>query len=166
MGSAPAPKVPSSDDDCESASENDPDLFGPLAAISDRELLDRFETQKIRKDEWTHAEHCRVGYLLIDRYDWAGAVDRMRKSIIKLNEAQGVPNTESRGYHETLTISWLRLIAAAMEREGQLKSSLAFLKCNNHLLDKNALAVYFSRNLLMSTLARQLFVHPDLQPLP
>ncbi len=146
---------------------SDPEnAFGPLASVEDSELLRRFETQYIRRDEWTHTEHCRVAYLLIQKHDWAGAVHCMRECIIKLNNAQGVPNSDTRGYHETVTIAWLRLIAAAMERNTVTRSSQEFLQSNPHLLDKTTLAQYFSQHLLSSVLARQFFVHPDLIPLP
>jgi hypothetical protein len=43
------------------------------------------------------------------------AIDRIRSGIRHLNDCTGVPNTPDRGYHETLTVFWVRIIRKLMD---------------------------------------------------
>ena len=140
--------------------------LGRLGDLDDVELIRRFEARTIVQADWTHTEHCRVGYIYLCSLDWASAVHRMRRGIMRLNIAQGVPNSTMRGYHETITIAWLRLIAAALERGPRGRRSLDFLMCNPALLCAKTLSRYFSAQLLEDSRSRRHFTPADRRPLP
>src|SRR3954469_879342 len=80
-------------------SEEDLDLF-----------LNLFESGTLSKMRWTHAAHVAVAAAYLWRSDPDSALPRMRQSIKRHNEAVGTSNTDSSGYHETLTRFWLGAI--------------------------------------------------------
>ena len=74
--------------------------------------------------------------------------------------------TETRGYHETLTLAWARLIAARMGSCGEGEDFAAFIRRHPDLLTSAAILRYYSRERIFSLRARREFVLPDLEPLP
>jgi hypothetical protein len=80
-----------------------------------------------------------------------------------LNEAHGTPNSDTRGYHETITRAYLLLIAAflaACAREDSLERRVQLLLASA-LAVRGALLAYYSEGLLMSVAARRAWVEPD-----
>ena len=71
-------------------------------AAADR-FLAAFDAGAIPKPEWTHRAHLAAAGLCAWR-DPAGALDTMRDGILRLNEAHHTANTDTSGYHETLTV--------------------------------------------------------------
>jgi hypothetical protein len=83
------------------------------------------------------------------------------------NEATGTPNTDSTGYHETITVASLRVTRAWLNahRASELHVQL------NALLDSEYgrsdwLLSYWSKPLLFSVAARRSWIEPDLKALP
>ena len=68
-----------------------------------RGLIDR----SLPKSEWTHAAHFAAAVWLLKR-GGLRAMSEMGPLIIAYNEATGVANTETSGYHETITLASLR----------------------------------------------------------
>jgi len=117
--------------------------------------------------EWTHAAHLTVALWHLLHYDWAEAVERVRGGIRRYNAANGVATTRERGYHETITLFWMRYVRAFLEANYNEGCSLASLA--NELIeraDKNAPLEHYSRELLFSWEARLAWVEPDLKALP
>lgn len=83
------------------------------------------------------------------------------------NAATGVPNTDTDGYHETITVASLRAARAWLgQRAGEpLAATLAGLLASDYGRSGWLLA-YWSRTRLFSVEARRAWVEPDLQPLP
>jgi hypothetical protein len=67
-------------------------------------LIDR----SLPKPEWTHAAHFAAALWLLKRRG-SQALREMRPLIVAYNEAIGVANTDSSGYHETITLASLRV---------------------------------------------------------
>jgi hypothetical protein len=82
----------------------------PMRALG-RRLLDR----TLPKAEWTHQAHLVATlYLLCERPDVD--VELALPGIIwRYNEASGTRNTDSGGYHETITRFYLRALGAFLE---------------------------------------------------
>jgi hypothetical protein len=55
------------------------------------------------KAQWTHEAHLRVGLWHLLAYSTDEALEMMRARITAYNVACGVGNTDSSGYHETIT---------------------------------------------------------------
>jgi hypothetical protein len=133
---------------------------------SDRELLLAFEAAAIPSAEWTHRAHVRVAFVYLGRHALDAALDAMRRGIRRLNAANDVLDTPSSGYHETVTVAWLTLVAAARRAHPDCATSDALLARCPALLDKTRLRAHYSRDHLRSADARARFVEPDLAPLP
>jgi hypothetical protein len=134
--------------------------------MTDDTLLRRFEGCDLSMKEWHHREHLRLAYLYLTRLPYAGALERMRAGLKALNAAQQVPETPERGYHETLTQGWMRLMYCAICENGLAENSEAFLDTHTHLLARRAMLFFYSRERLMSAEAKAQWVEPDLAPLP
>lgn len=127
-----------------------------------RGLLDR----SLPKPEWTHAAHFAAALWLLRNLGDA-AFGEMRPLIRAYNEATGVANTDSSGYHETITLASLRVGRAWLsDRPGvPLHESLDELLASRFGRSGWPL-VYWSRELLFSAAARRGWVDPDVCPFP
>ncbi|HEX7174371.1 MAG TPA: hypothetical protein VF240_03695 [Pyrinomonadaceae bacterium] len=117
--------------------------------------------------DWTHAAHLTVALWHLLHFDWAEAVERVRRRIKRYNAANGVETTRERGYHETLTLFWMHYVRFFLEANYNEGCSLASLA--NTLIERaerNAPLTHYSRELLFSWEARLAWVEPDLKALP
>jgi len=140
-----------------------------MAWPTDDELADliaRFHAVTIPAPEFTHAAHLVVGLWHAATFDEAEALTRMRAGIYRLNDFHGTPNTDTRGYHETITRAYLFLLAQfARARPGVTVASLAQSLLASELAKRDALMTFYAKELLMSVGARREWVEPDLRPL-
>jgi hypothetical protein len=127
-----------------------------------RGLLDR----SLPKVEWTHAAHFAAACWLLRRQDMH-AMCTMPGLIRAYNEATGVANTNTSGYHETITVASLRATRAwlATRMDRALHEALNELLASEYGRSDWLLA-FWSRPLLFSVAARTTWVEPNLQPLP
>lgn len=128
----------------------------------------RFQWCTVPKAEWTHHAHLAVGTWHVQRLGAAAALPVLRAGIRALNESNGVANTETNGYHETITCAYVHLIAGFLAG-GPPATTLALrvqALLGSPLARKDALLGYYSRDLLFSPRARRQWILPDLQPLP
>ena len=118
------------------------------------------------KIEWTHAAHFAAAFWLLRRSD-AQALRDMPALIRAYNAATGVPNTDTGGYHETITQGSLRAARAWLAgRPGvALHGALTELLASKYG-HPDWLLGYWSKPLLFSAAARRAWVGPDLRPLP
>ena len=122
--------------------------------------------RSLPRAEWTHAAHFAAALWLLRRCGASASVE-MPPLIRAFNEAHGVENSDTSGYHETITLASLRAGTAwlAKRPNAPLHTTL------NELLDSpygrsDWLLAHYSRELLFSATARREWVEPDLQPLP
>lgn len=130
------------------------------------ELLRRFEDCTLPREEWTHAAHLTVALWHLLQFDWPEAVARVRHGIKRYNAAHGIRATPTGGYHETLTLFWLRAVRAFLEAERNEARALVHLA--NELAvtaDKSLPLKHYTRERLFSPEARAGWVEPDLKPL-
>jgi hypothetical protein len=138
---------------------------------SDAQLDDfvvRFLNRTLPKSEWTHAAHLSVGAWHVHRYGVEEAVNRLRQGIRALNESHGTANTDSGGYHETITRAYAHLIAEFLGGHSESSTLAQRLRAllASPLAHKDALLEYYSKDRLMSSAARREWNRPDLKPLP
>jgi hypothetical protein len=129
-------------------------------------LVRRFEDCTLPREEWTHAAHLTVALWHLLQFDWPEAVARVRARIKRYNAARGIPTTPTGGYHETLTLFWLRAVDAYLQAERNEARALVHLA--NELAathDKGLPLTHYTRDLLFSPEARARWVEPDLKPL-
>lgn len=131
-------------------------------------LVARFEDLTLPKAEWTHQAHLTVALWYASRLPWEEALAKVRDGILRLNAAHGVPTTPTRGYHETITRFYLRVICdyVAMEEEGPEEDwSVRVARLLARYGDRELPLRYYTKELLMSPEARFGWVEPDLRPL-
>lgn len=138
--------------------------------MTDAELEDlvrRFNACAVPRSEWTHAAHLAVGLWHVARYGREDALQRLRAGITRLNESNGVVNSATGGYHETVTRAYVNLLADFAARHADMTAGerVAALLADP-LSDKKALLRFYSRPVLESSAARLDWVEPDLAPLP
>jgi hypothetical protein len=129
---------------------------------SDEDFLRAFEDLSFPADLFHHREHIRVAWLYLKSSDASRAAERMSEGIRRFANHQGA----TQKYHHTLTLAWMRLVAAALVETPEGYKFDQFLAAHPDLADKNVLAKYYSNELMQTNAARESWVEPDLQPLP
>jgi|ERR1043165_9403921 hypothetical protein len=129
--------------------------------MSDDELLRVFETQTL--DEFHHRDHIKVTFLYLRRYPLDEAIAKVRTGLQTLAKAWGAPTDDlERGYHETMTQAWVRLVNLTMNNHISADSADAFCDQHPQLLQKERLKLFYSRQRLMTWDAKRSFIEPDL----
>ncbi len=120
--------------------------------MTDAEFLSAFDNTTL--EPFHHRDHLRVTYLYLRRFGKAGTLERLGSAILRYAEARN----GAEKYHETITVAWIHLIAAASEAAADFEDMLA---AHPELLDKNLLNRYYSTARLRSPEARQGWMEPD-----
>jgi hypothetical protein len=132
-----------------------------------RDTGTRFLARTLPKPEWTHEAHISTTcWLLLERPDILPERD-LPDLIRRYNESVGGVNSDSEGYHETITQIFIRTLRAALaDSEGQGLAD----RVNAVLLSPQGRRdwplCFYSRELLFSREARLGWVEPDLVALP
>jgi hypothetical protein len=149
--------------------------------LSDETFLEQFEACTLPYVHWTHRAHLRVAYLYVSRFGLEGAIPKVTAGIRAYNRSKGIVDTPTTGYHETMTVAWLHIVAAMLDEYGptgailpgsprlleeDAPTSLEFLEAQTQLLEKKLLRLFYSREVFGSPEAKYRFVHPDLAPFP
>ena len=145
--------------------------FRPRLFTSDAEIEHLGEgllARTLGREEWTHEAHlAATTYLLLRRPDID--LDKELAGIIRrFNESVGGVNSDSEGYHETITRAFLagvRLFLAEADPREPLHVLI-----NELLLSpmgrRDWPLRFYSRDRLFSVEARRSFVEPDVAALP
>ena len=118
-------------------------------------LLRGFCDCTLPRADWTHAAHLTVALWHLLQYDWPEAVARVRRGIKHYNAAHGIVTTPTGGYHETLTLFWMRHVRTFLE-EGR-NEARALVSLANSLAgsaDSRLPLAFYTRELLFSAEAR------------
>jgi hypothetical protein len=127
-------------------------------------LVRRFEDCTLPRSEWTHAAHLTVALWHLLQFDWPEATERVRQGIRRYNAAHGIRPTPTGGYHETLTLFWLRVVRSYLEGERNEARSLVSLANELAATADSGLPLrHYTRERLFSPEARAGWVEPDLQ---
>jgi hypothetical protein len=114
-------------------------------------LLDR----TLPKPEWTHEGHLLACVSLVRRLGPADALEVLRAAIPPYNEATGVANTPTGGYHDTITVYFVWAVDLL------LASGLDVVELLAHpLVERTAMLAWWDRELLMSPSARAAWLPP------
>ena len=112
--------------------------------MDDETFLQRFEQCQIAPDDWGHREHIKVAYLYLQRMPLDGAVGRMREGLKALQAAFQVPDALDRGYHETMTQVWMRLVEFTLSQFGATASADEFYDSHPELWQAKVLRFFYS----------------------
>lgn len=128
-----------------------------------RQLVAGFEGGTLPPTAWTHEAHLSVGLWYLMEYGLDVALCKIRPGIITYNLASGGENTADGGYHETLTLFWMRILRRFVEEwgAGQPYEAVRQALLASPFADKGLPLQYYSRELLFSARARGQWVEPD-----
>jgi len=148
----------------------DHDHRDTLDRVDDALLRQRFADGTVPKDQWTHEAHVRMAWMLLNDLSFDEARKHMRRGVLRLNTLHGLDVIPDRGYHETITVAFLRLVDAAMREDVEKnithRHSRDFCRQHSHLLEKRVILRHYSQQRIESRAAREAYLDPDQAPLP
>ncbi len=135
-----------------------------LISISDKAFKEQVETFNYPIIDFNHRAHLRLAYIYLVENNTETAIQLMRYTLHQLLQHNDIdPNTK---YHETLTTAWVLALNYLMNNAEPAEAAHEFLSKNPKILDSKIMMEHYSNDLLFSETARQLFVEPDLKPIP
>jgi hypothetical protein len=127
------------------------------------EFIAAFEAGTLPKARWTHGAHLLTGACYVHALGEVQATDKMRLCVRRYNEAVGGKNTETSGYHETITVAWIKLLAGLLREAGPMdRASFAALAVHRFEGDRNIFRKYYDFDLVASVEARKTWMPPTL----
>ena len=130
-------------------------------------LVHEWESCTLPMEIWQrHQTHLQVALWHLLTHPQPEAIERMRRGIQRYNASKGIPTTPTGGYHETLTVASMQLIAEYLANadrtlgEEQLVAGLI-----ERFPSSTVLLEFYSRDRLLSVEARRAWLEPDLKPL-
>ena len=128
---------------------------------------EKFLDRSLPKPEWTHAAHFAVTLWLMRHRPALDLKAEMPGLIRAFNEATGTPNTDTGGYHETITQASLRAAGSVLAASpGKPLHEILNVLLDSRLGNSSWLLDHWSRERLFSLEARRHWSPPDLKPLP
>lgn len=131
-----------------------------LAAVADGVIA-----RTLPKEAWTHAAHFACAVWIVMRRDDLIAERYLPSLIRAYNESTNTPNTDTGGYHETITQASLIAVRAAVA-EGDSPAEVLRRLLDGPCGRSDWLLTHWTRERLFSVEARRDWVAPDLAPLP
>jgi hypothetical protein len=134
----------------------DPSLTPAMNAVKDADAVaDAMTACRLPKSEWTHEAHVKAGLSLVLRLGASRALATLRDAIPRYNESTNTPNTDTGGYHDTLTVYYVWAIDELLRR-GVSPEHIV----DNDLVSRTAPLEFWTREELFSVDARRHFVAP------
>jgi len=125
-------------------------------------IVEQFERCSFKLEEFTHARHLTVATCYLTRFAFDEALARMRIGLQRFIAHHG-----KQGYHETITRFWMELISRYLTAVPQ---DLPIAESVNDVIarygTKDILFEYYTRERVMSEIARREWVEADLKSLP
>ena len=145
-------------------------MTGAGGFTSDAEIAaigQAFLARTLPKPAWTHAGHFAATLWLLAHRPGLDLPAEMPGLIRAYNLATGVVNTDTEGYHETITQASIRA-ARCFLRESPARPLFETVNAlmASPLGDRDWPLAYWSRDKLFSVEARRGWAEPDLAPLP
>lgn len=143
-------------------------MSDPLESEASLDVFLRgFEEGSYPKAEWTHRAHVIMAAAYLSRMSPEQALPVIRERIKAYNLAQGGENTETSGYHESLTVFWIAVVSRFL---GGLDAGIVRLEKVRRAADyfgarRDLFKAYWSFDVVTSVEARRGWVPPDSRPL-
>ena len=126
-------------------------------------LIEQFENHTLPKEQWTHEAHFITAFWYCLHCPLPQAVQKITDGIKTYNISAGGQNTDSAGYHETITLFYMATMARYIITNGITSI------CDEHiaaLLQENFIARdylihFYRKEVLQGRQARLGWVEPD-----
>ena len=127
-------------------------------------LVRGFLDLSLEETAFTHEAHLTVAIWYLSWYPLDKGTDLIRDNICQFNVAKGGENTDSRGYHETITAFYMHTVSQFLKQQPQGKelADLANTLINSEMGQRDYLLQFYSKEYLFSVKARREFVEGDL----
>jgi hypothetical protein len=142
----------------------------PHDAATLEAFLAAFESGTLPKHRWTHAAHILTGACYVHTLGEAQAIAHMRTRVRAYNLAVGGQNTDTSGYHETVTILWIKLLSAYHRETTAADPTLAHPESRPTFAtravarfapQRDILRRYYDYDIIASTEARRTWTSPN-----
>jgi hypothetical protein len=138
----------------------------PITEFEIDAFLAAFESCTLPKSEWTHAAHLLTGACYVHGMGREAALEKMRTCVRRYNESVGGKNTETSGYHETITVMWIRLLHELLRESAPMdRAQFAHYAVEHFKERRDIFREYYDFDLPGSTEARLRWVEPTLKHL-
>ena len=125
-------------------------------------------SRTLPREEWTHEAHLAATTYLVLKHPEIDLDAELRGIISRYNESVGGTNSDTEGYHDTITHAYLRGIRLFLE-EADVARPIHEL-VNELLMSpmgrRDWPLRFWSKDRLMSVEARRGYVEPDLRAMP
>jgi hypothetical protein len=137
-------------------------IDGPFATDAEvADMVAQFEACRWPYPRWTHRAHLGVALCYLRQFPFDVALERVKYYIPLYNRTCGDPD----GYHETITVLFLRRVAQYVRDHPDSASLAAAVEELAHLCDMQWPLRYYSHDRLWSAAAKAGWVEPDREPL-
>ncbi|MEO6393559.1 MAG: hypothetical protein ABIP75_17040 [Pyrinomonadaceae bacterium] len=124
-------------------------------------LVKAFETGSMPPGDFSHRRHLTVALSYLTSMEYEAAVDIMRAGLKRFLAHHGID-----GYHETITVFWLRRLFGFVAKRGPNESRLELIgRCLEQNAEGKVIFKYYRRERLISETAKLEWVEPDLRPM-
>ena len=133
------------------------------------ELIYKFENGLLKSSEWHHNEHIAITFWYLENYDELNAIVKIKAGLLRYNQIYKTPQGDGRGYHETITMFFIKLAQSFIAENSHLRGSSSLLA--SKFIEENprhleTLKKHYRSETLRSVEARIHWVEPDLVPIP
>jgi hypothetical protein len=128
--------------------------------MTDREVIDRFETGIVPESGFHHADHVRLAFAYLKNYPVLRALEKFSAALKQFAAHHG----KTQLYNETITCAYIFLISERIARSSAAELDWDhFAEQNPDLLvwRNGILNRYYEDATLTSDLARRAFIFPD-----
>jgi len=131
---------------------------------ADAQFLNDFQTGILPFEQWTHAAHIRMAYLVCrSSANFEEALSKIRQGIQNFNGLHASKLTV--GFHESMTQLWTIIVWNETQKcdSSVVSDSKDFIDQNRYLMDSSLWKQYYSPALMFSPDAKRQFILPDLK---
>jgi hypothetical protein len=132
------------------------------ADLTDDQFIVAIEELRVDNSNFHHRDHIRLAWAYLRRENRLLAEENLANCIRRF----ATHNKAPRKYHHTLTLLWVRLVAAAMRLTPTLETFEPFAAAHPFLFDVRLPWTFYSAACLDTEEARAGWVEPDLYSLP
>ena len=133
----------------------------PATEVEIDDFLAAFESGTLPKERWTHAAHLLAGACYVHCLGQASAINHMRTCVRRYNEAVGGKNTATSGYHETITVFWIKVLEALLRQAQPIaRARFAALAVERFASQRDLFRRFYDFDVVASTEARAEWIPP------
>ena len=125
-----------------------------------QEVVRKFERCEYAPQEFTHAYHLTVACWYLSTLSSEEALIRMRTRLQTFSAHHG-----KQGYHETITRFWIKLLKQSLAVESSAIPLVERVNRTINAFPKDTLFDYYTRDRVMSDVAKREWIEPDLRTL-